>query len=64
VEEVEIDPKEIELHTTPATSGASLKRKRNETLDAESGDEELGSDEEFGWTGDAEDPLNIGHLAE
>lgn len=64
MEEVEIDSKEIELHTTPATGVAFLKRKRNEILDGESGDEELGSDEEFGWTGDAEDPLNIRHLAE
>lgn len=64
MEEVEIDPKEIELHTTPTTGVASLKRKRNDILDGESGDEGLGSDEEFGWMGDAENPLNIGHLAE
>lgn len=64
MEEVEIDPKEIELHTTTAAGVASLKRKRNGSLDGESGDEKLGSDEEFGWTEDAEDPLNIRHLAE
>ena len=43
--------------TLPILPGPTLKRKREEIADSESEEEEIGSDEEFGWIGD--DPLAV-----
>ena len=57
-----MDPNEIELHTASATAGLSLKRKRDEGMESQSEGEEIGSDDEYGWTGD-DDPINTKELA-
>ncbi|MCJ1476078.1 hypothetical protein MMC13_004743 [Lambiella insularis] len=44
----------------PIMSGPMLKRKREEVVDSQSEEEEVGSDEEFGWAGD--DALAIDSL--
>lgn len=44
----------------PILSGPTLKRKRDEVADSQSEEEEVGSDEEFGWAG--EDALDIDSL--
>ncbi|KAI9877248.1 MAG: hypothetical protein M1830_004429 [Pleopsidium flavum] len=43
-----------DLRPMPIISGPPLKRKRDEIADSQSEDEELGSDEEFGWMNDNE----------
>lgn len=43
-----------DLESLPIISGPPLKRKRDEIADSQSEDEELGSDEDFGWMDDNE----------
>jgi len=43
-----------DLGSLPIISGPPLKRKRDEIADSQSEDEELGSDEDFGWMDDNE----------
>lgn len=42
----------IKLHDSTTLLGSTLKRKRDEIASSQSEDEEMASDEEFGWTGD------------
>ena len=57
LQEVGLQANVISSVDLPILPGPSLKRKREEIADSESEEEEIGSDEEFGWIGD--DPLAV-----
>lgn len=46
-----MDQAEIRLNGSPVFPAVSLKRKREEIADSDSENEELASDQEFGWAG-------------